>query len=507
MSEVTETVVSVEPEKKGFKMPTSFTILFLITVIIAILTWLIPAGAYEIDEAGNFIAGTYHTVEQSPQGIWDVFMAPIRGFLGTETTPGAMEVALFIMVIGGFLGVVTETGAIDAGIASAIKNNKDNMTRLIWFLMLIFGLGGSTYGMAEETVAFYPLLIPLMVGVGLDALVAVAVVLLGSGVGVLASTVNPFATAIASSTAGISMADGIGLRTIQFIILWALGAAFVSHYAKKVKEDPKNSLIYEQMESDREKFKVKEAEAITGRQKAVLWVFGLTFFIMVISLIPWSEVIPGFTFFEDIHASLLSVPFLGQLIGQSSGAFGTWYLVEITMLFFMSSVIVKFISGMPEDQYIDVFMAGVNDLLSVALICAVARGIQVVMNDGQITATVLSWGEQALGNLNSAVFTVLTYLFYIPMSFLIPSTSGLAAATMGIMAPMADFAGVAKDIVVTAYQSACGIVNLVTPTSGVVMGALAIAGIELTTWWKFMTKIGTVIVIVSLILLIAGSLI
>ena len=505
MAENTEAVVTAQPEKKGFKMPTSFTILFLITVVIAILTWIIPAGAYDLDEAGNFIAGTYKTVEQTPQGIWDVFMAPIRGFLGTDTTPGAVEVALFIMVIGGFLGVVTETGAIDAGIAAAIKNNKDNMTKLIWLLMLIFGLGGSTYGMAEETVAFYPLLIPLMVGVGLDALVAVAVVLLGSGIGVLASTVNPFATAIASDMAGIKMADGILIRVIQFAILYAMGAWFVSHYAKKVKEDPKNSLIYDHMEADREKFKTKGIDQMTGKQKASLWVFGLTFLFMVISLIPWGDF--GITFFESIHKSIVEIPVIGKLIGASSLPFGQWYLVEITMLFFLSSVIIKFIAGIPEDRYIEVFMAGVNDLLSVAIICAVARGIQVVMNDGQITATVLSWGEQALGNLNSAVFAVLTYLFYIPMSFLIPSTSGLAAATMGIMAPMGDFAGVAKDIVVTAYQSACGIVNLVTPTSGVVMGALAIAGIEITTWWKFMTKIGAAIVVVSLAILIFGALI
>lgn len=508
MAETNETQVAVaQPEKKKRKMLNSFTMLFLITAIIAVLTWIIPAGQYQLDDAGNYIAGTYERVAQSPQGIWDLFMAPIRGFLGTETTPGAVEVALFIMVIGGFLGVVTETGAIDAGISAMMKNNKDNMTTLIWGLMFIFVLGGSTYGMNEETMAFYPLLIPLMVAVGMDALVAIAVILLGSGIGCLASTVNPFATVIASDMANISIADGIVIRTIMAVVLWALSAWYVSSYAKKVQEDPKNSLIYDMMPEHKERFKVKEMDTITGKQKGVLWIFGLTFLIMILSLIPWSDLFPGFTLFESIQNTFLDMPFIGNLLGQSQRGlfFGMWYLVEITMLFFMSSVIIGFFYGIDESRFVEVFLDGVKDLLSVAMICAVARGIQVVMNDGQITATVLSWGEAGLKGLNQGLFTILTYLFYIPMSFLIPSTSGLAAATMGIMAPLGDFANVGKDVVVTAYQTACGIVNIITPTSGVVMGALAIAGIELTTWWKFMKKIGIIIVVVSLVLLLAST--
>lgn len=492
--------------KKKRKMLNSFTILFIITAIIAVLSWVIPAGMYELDADGNFISGTYHAVESNRQGLWDVFSAPIRGMLGTDKTDGAIEVSLFILIVGGFLGVVTETGAIDAGIAAIIKNNREHMTRLIWILMAIFAIGGSTYGMAEETMAFYPLLIPLMVGVGLDALVAVAVILVGSGLGVLSSTVNPFATAIASDMAGISMAQGIVLRTIFLVVTYVIGAWYVSSYAKKVQENNANSYISDQMEADRKKWKVKSIEGITGKQKAVLGLFVLTFIIMIVSLIPWADIFEGFTFFGDLHEKILSTPILGHIVGQSSLPFGTWYLVEISMLFFMMSIVIGIVYGINEERFVKVFIDGVKDLLSVALICAVARGIQVVMNDGLITATVLNWGERGLSGLSEGVFTALTFLFYLPMSFLIPSTSGLAAATMGIMAPLGEFAGVAKDIVITAYQAASGIINLITPTSGVVMGALAIANIEITTWWKFLRNLIIIITVLSVALLIAGAL-
>lgn len=505
MSDMNTNQVEQTPKKR--KMLNAFTILFIITAVVAILTWIIPSGVYDVDADGNFIAGTYHTVEKTAQGFWDLFSAPIRGFLGTDSTPGALEVSFFILMVGGFLGVVNETGAIDAGIASLIKNNSKNVSILIWVLMFVFALGGSTYGMAEETVAFYPLLIPLMVGVGMDALVAVAVVLVGSGLGVLSSTVNPFATVIASDMAGISTADGMALRLIFFAVTYVIGAWYVSSYAKKVMEDPKrNSYIADHIESDKEKWAVEEdAPAPTGKQKGVLIIFMLTFVLMILALIPWGDLNENWTFFESLTNWVTGLPIIGALVGKSLIPFGTWYLTEISVLFFMMSVIIALYYKMNEGRFVEVFINGVTDLISVALICAVARGIQVVMNDGQITATVLHWGEMSLANLPKWAFTTLTYIFYIPMSFLIPSTSGLAAATMGIMAPLGEFANVARSIVVTAYQCASGIVNLITPTSGVVIGALAIANIEIGTWWKFMKNLIIIVFVVCLVLLLAGA--
>lgn len=493
-------------EKKERKMFNPFTTLFLIIIVVAILTWIIPAGQYAVNDAGEFIPGTYETISQNRQGLWDIFSAPFKGMIGTDETDGAIEVGLFIFVIGGFLGVVTETGAIDAGIGALMRRGKDNANALIWVLMAVFALGGSTYGMAEETMAFYPLLIPIMVSLGMDSVVAVAVVLVGSGVGVLASTVNPFATTIAAQMAGISMADGILLRVIFLIVLYVISAYYVSSYGKKVQQDDSNSYVADKLEQQRQEHNVDEdIPPLNSKQKVVLTVFALTFVIMVISLIPWSDLLGHETLFDKFHAGLMNIPFIGDLVGQSAIPLGTWYLGEITMLFFASSVLIGIIYSINESRFVEVFLDGMGDMLSVAMICAIARGIQVVMNDGMITATILHWGEIALAGLSEGVFTVLVYLFYIPMSFLIPSTSGLAAATMGIMGPLGQFAGVGADIVVTAYQAGAGIVNLITPTSGVVMGAIAIGGFGLDTWLNFMKKLLVIIFVVSILLLLLGT--
>lgn len=495
-------------KKKKFQMPSSYTVLFLIIGFIAILTWIIPAGKYDVNEAGGVIAGTYQHTAASPQGIWDVLMAPINGMLGTDSTSGAIEISLFILVIGGFLGIVTYTGAIDAGIGSVVRKNKGKEKRLIPILMILFALGGSTFGMAEETMAFYPLLIPVMVAVGLDTVVAVAIILVGSQIGCLASTVNPFATGVASQAIGITPGDGIIWRVILLVLGTGLGIWYVYQYASKIEKDPKRSLVYENRQANLAAFKItEEPEEMDKRKKSVLILFMLTFVIMIIGLIPWNSINENWTFFIDLNKWISNIPFLGNLIGQNVAPLGTWYFREITTLMLLMSIVVAFVYGLGEEKFVSTFIAGAKDLLSVALIVAIARGIQVVMNDGNITATVLHLGEQGLSGLSSAVFTILTYIFYIPMSFLIPSTSGLAAATMGIIGPMGEFAKVPTHLVVTAYQAGSGIVNLITPTSGVVMGALALAHIEYGTWVKFIWKLMLMLFILTCIVLGVASVI
>ncbi|WP_368644742.1 YfcC family protein [Alkalibacterium putridalgicola] len=489
-------------------LPSSFTILFIIIVIMAILTWFVPAGSYEVNEAGEIIAGTFAYTEQQPQGLWDIFMAPVKGMLGTDTTPGAIEVSLFILVVGGFLGVVDKTGALDSAIAQVVGANRGREKMLIPILMFIFALGGTTYGMAEETLAFYPLIIPVMIAVGFDMLVAVSVILLGAGVGVLASTVNPFATGVASQALGISPGNGIVLRLVFFVVMYAIATAYVYRYATKVQKDREKSMVSEDYEENKKKFKPKDTnEKMNTRQKIVIFLFALTFILMVLGLIPWTLLNENWTMFENFNAWLMGLPVIGTVLGQQMVPLGDWYFVEITMLFLAMAIIIGIVYRVPEEDIVSGFVNGAKDLLSVALIVALARGIQVIMNEGMITATILHFGEETLSGLSPVVFSVLTYIFYIPLSFLIPSTSGLASATMGIMGPLGTFVGVAEHIVVTAFQSASGIVNLITPTSGVVMGALAIAGVELTTWWKFTAKLIGIIFVVTCILMALGVLI
>jgi uncharacterized ion transporter superfamily protein YfcC len=467
---------------KKFTMPSAYTILIGIIIVVALLTYIIPAGEYQMVEdegTGRMVpvAGTYEEIESTPQGITDVIVAPIKGF------KDAIGVALFVIIIGGFLGVVMKTGAIDAAIASVTEALKGKEQLMIPVLMVLFGLGGTTYGMAEETIAFYPLLIPVFIAAGYDKITAVAVILLGAGTGVLASTVNPFATGIASGFANISIGNGIGLRLIMLFIGEFIAIAYVMKYAKKVKEDPSNSLTADTFEEDKKHFlntDTDEFPEFTSKRKIVIALFALTFGIMIFGVIP----------FEDI--GITAIPTLW------------WWFEELATLFLVASVVIGLVGGLNEKELTSSFVDGARDLLGVALIVGVSRGITIVMNGGNITATVLNFGERTLGQLGKSAFAIVTYIFYIPMSFLIPSTSGLATLSMPIMAPLGDFVGAGRSIVVTAYQSASGIVNLITPTSAVVMGGLAIGRVPYNKWIKFVGKLLLILFVFTIVALMAG---
>lgn len=473
----------MEQKKKKFSMPSAYTILFAIIVVVAILTWIVPAGQYDMTELNGKevpMPGTYQQVENTPQGIFDIITSPAKGFAD------AVDVALFILIIGGFLGVVMKTGAIDAGIAEVTNRLKGKEKMMIPVLMILFGIGGTSYGMAEETIAFYPLLIPVFVAAGYDTITAVAVILLGAGVGVLGSTVNPFATGIASGFAGVSLGQGIVLRLLILVVGMAAAIFYVMRYAEKVRKDPTKSLTYATREADIKHFGNQQEGTtfpeLTGKRKLILGLFALTFVIMIYGVIP----------FEDM--GITAIPTLW------------WWFTELASLFLIMSIVIGLVAGLNEKELIGGFVDGARDLLGVALIVGLSRGITVVMNAGNMTATVLNLGEQTLASTGSIAFTILTYIFYIPMSFLIPSTSGLATLSMPIMAPLGDFAGVTRDVVITAYQSASGIMNLVTPTSAVVMGGLAIGRVPYDKWLKFVGKFLVIIFIITAVALSIGAL-
>ncbi|WP_392486071.1 YfcC family protein [Haloimpatiens sp. FM7315] len=501
--------------KKKFKMPSAFAVLFLFIIFVAILTWFIPAGKYE--------EGVYKSIAQNPQGIYNVISAPIQGFFD------AIDIALFVIVIGGFLGIVLKTGAIDSGIGSIIKKLKGKEIWLIPILMILFGIGGTTYGMSEETIALYPILIPVFIAAGYDAITGVAVILLGAGIGCLASTVNPFATGTASEAAGIALGNGILLRTIMFIVLITIGIIFVMKYAKKVKNDPSKSIVAN-LKADNEKHFLgtnNETPELTKRRKVVLFLFALTFVVMIIGVIPWAYKFK-ITFFENIYNKIASLsPIFGlqantaknywevyDSVKTHSAALGDWWFGQMTVWFFFMSILIGIISKMKEKDIASTFISGAKDLLGVALIIGISRGIKVVMVSGGMDATILYWNSNALKGLNPGLFSVLSYIFYIPMSFLIPSTSGLAGATMPVMAPLAAnvfkaaglSAELGKSMVITAYQSASGIVNLITPTSGVVMGALALGKIPFEKWIKFTAKLLGIIFVVTILFIFIGTL-
>jgi uncharacterized ion transporter superfamily protein YfcC len=489
-----------EQPKKKFTFPTAFTILFLLLIVIALATWFIPAGSYDYDADGAPIPGTYHSVEQNPQALLSsALKGPITGMYGIQDETGnvdvwnygelfgAIDVAMFVLIIGGFLGVTMKTGAINAGIAWVVSKLKGKEKWMFPILMTIFAIGGTSYGMAEETLAFYALIITVMLAAGYDALSAAALILLGAGIGCLGSTVNPFATGIASGFAGTSIADGIVGRLVLLIVGTILGIWFVMRYAEKVKKDPSKSLIYDTKAENEKQFMSGSSEgtdfgAFTTRHKVILLFFFLAFVVMVFGVIPWED---------------LGIPFPTWW----------WWFPEMTANFLFFGILIGIIGKLPEKDLVGTFVDGARDMLGVALIIGVARGVTVIMNNGMITDTVLYWAEQAVSGLSSVGFILVMYFLYIPLSFLIPSTSGLATVSMPIMAPLADFAGVAPSLVVTAYQAASGLVNLITPTSAVVMGGLAIARVGYGVWIKFVALLLALLVVLSMVVLIVGALV
>ncbi|HEX6326206.1 MAG TPA: YfcC family protein [Jiangellaceae bacterium] len=484
--------------KKGrFTLPSAYTILFALIVLAALATWLVPAGTYQLDDEGSPIPGTYEEVESNPQRILvDSITAPINGLYGIEdetgnisyyntgTLFGAIDVALFIIVIGGFLGVTMRTGAIQAGIGRLVQRLRGREKWMIPLLMTVFAIGGTTYGMAEESLAFYALVITVMIAAGYDALTGAAIVLLGCGIGTFASTINPFATGIASGFADIPISDGILGRILMLILGLTIGIFFVMRYAERVRKDPAKSLVYDMKTANEEHFRAKDQAGgvitLTGRHKAILVVFGLAFVVMMYGVIPWED---------------LDVPFPTLW----------WWFPEMTASFLLFAVIIGLIDRMREGELTSTFVTGAGELLGVALIIGIARGITVIMNNGEITDTVLHWAEVALGDVGSAAFAVVMFLLFLPLSFLIPSSSGLATVAMPIMAPLAAFVGVSASLVVTAFQSANGLMNLFIPTSAVVMGGLAIARVPYGSYLRWVWPLLALLGALSLAVLGLGA--
>ncbi len=463
------------------KFPSAYTILFLLICVVAAATWMIPAGEYDrtFSEALDRdvpVAGTYKEVEPNPQGIVDVFIAPIAGFYDPGSyKAAAIDVALFVLVIGGFLMVVTRTGAIDAGIGRAMTKLRGREKWMIPIMMGLFAAGGTSYGMAEESLAFYGLIIPVMIAAGYDALVGVAVIMLGAGIGTLGSTVNPFATVIASDAAGVTFAEGIVMRVIILLLGWLICVAFVMRYASRVKADPSRSMVADlKAENEAHFLKGRDQQDViefTTKRKIILTVFALTFVVMI-----W---------------------------GVSSQG---WWMAEMSALFLAASILVGVIEWMGEEAFTTAFVDGARDLLGVALVIGLARGIVVIMDNGKITDTILFMAEGAVSGLSEVGFINTMFGLEIMLSFFVPSSSGLAVLTMPIMAPLADFSGVSRDLVVTAYQSASGWVNLFNPTFAVVMGGLALGRVPYNKWLAFVWPLLLVLALMIAAVLSIGAL-
>lgn len=483
-----------ETAKKKRGMPSSFTILLALLAIVAVVTVIVSGTS------GGAVTAAR---------LSDFCTAPIKGFAD------ALPVCLFVMILGGFLGMMTETGALDNGIAVLVQKLKGNEIMLIPVLMLIFSLGGTTYGMCEETVPFYALLAATMMAAGFDPMVGAATVLLGAGCGCLGSTVNPFAVGAAVDAltgVGIEVNQSIiiGLGAVLWIVTTAMSIFFVMSYAKKVKADKGSTILSMQELKDAEEAHGKAASEVhnevklTGRQKGVLIAFAFTFVVMIVGFIPLADLNEGVANFFDAGAVYDAD---GNAVVQGWSALitglpiGQWYFDEASTWFFLMAVLIGIIGGLSEKQIVNTFITGAADMMSVVLVIALARGISVLMANTGLDVYVLDAAANALAGLSGVIFAPMSFLVYFGLSFLIPSTSGMATVSMPIMGPLAVKLGFSPEVMVMIFSAAIGVVNLFTPTSGAIMGGLALAKIEWTTWLKFALKLIVALSVVCAIIL------
>lgn len=483
-----------ETAKKKRGMPSSFTILLALLAIVAVVTVIVSGTS------GGAVTAAR---------LSDFCTAPIKGFAD------ALPVCLFVMILGGFLGMMTETGALDNGIAVLVQKLKGNEIMLIPVLMLIFSLGGTTYGMCEETVPFYALLAATMMAAGFDPMVGAATVLLGAGCGCLGSTVNPFAVGAAvDALTGVDIAVNqsiiIGLGAVLWLVTTVMSIVFVMNYAKKVKADKGSTILSMQELKDAEEAHGKAASEVhkevklTGRQKGVLIAFAFTFVVMIVGFIPLADLNEGVANFFDAGAVYDAD---GNAVVQGWSALitglpiGQWYFDEASTWFFLMAVLIGIIGGLSEKQIVNTFITGAADMMSVVLVIALARGISVLMANTGLDVYVLDAAANALAGLSGVIFAPMSFLVYFGLSFLIPSTSGMATVSMPIMGPLAVKLGFSPEVMVMIFSSAIGVVNLFTPTSGAIMGGLALAKIEWTTWLKFALKLIVALSVVCAVIL------
>jgi len=499
-------------KKKKLSFPSCYTIMLIVLILVMGLTYIVPSGKYAtlsynsdsnlfevispngdttnydatqdtLDELGlkidleKFTNGsirkpvgipnTYETVETEEKtfikSIVELLNAPIQGIYE------GVDIIAFILVLGGLIGIVNNTGAFSAGIGALSKKLKGKELWLIVIVTILIALGGTTFGLAEETIAFYPILIPIFLAAGYDALVGIAAIYLGSSMGTMASTVNPFSTIIASDTAGINWTSGILMRGSMLIIGTAICIFYTIRYAEKVKKDPTKSLIYSQKKELEDHFLANYDE----------------------------ENIPEFNFRRKLILILFAGAFGVMIYGVSQLG---WWFGEMTALFLGITIIMAFFAQLSEKDFVNEFVKGASDLLSVALLVGISRGITIIMNNGLISDSILYYTSNLVSGMNNIIFSTVIFIIYNVLGFFISSSSGLAVLSMPIMAPLADVVGVGRNVIVDAYQYGQGLINFITPT-GLVLASLALVNVTYDKWLKFVMPLVGIIAVLSVVML------
>ena len=469
---------------KQFKVPHVYAIIFALMVIFAVLTWIVPSGSYQRQEVNGrevTVAGTYEQSEKTyideetgdevdlRKGVFDVLQAPTRGI------QEAIEVVAFILIVGGSFQVITKTGAITSGMGRVVRRFKNKDILIIPIAMVLFALGGTSFGMAEETLPFFAIFMPIMMAMGFDSMTAFMVVFVGARTGYIASTINPFNVLIAQGILGIQGNPQLWLRMIAWVVLTAVAITWVVLYARRVKKNPESSITFEDDIAKKVEFAADESALdaeFTGRQKGVLAVF-----IAGMCLIIWGLVTQG------------------------------WYMNEISAVFLAMGLLAGVIAGFSQDVIAQEFVAGIADFAFSAIVVGLARGILVIASDGMIIDTILNALATGLGGIPAVLFTTLLYAVENLLAILVPSSSGLAALTAPIFGPLTELMGLNPEAAVWALSMGSATMSLICPTSAILVAGLGVCKIKLGQWWKTVWKFFLVVSLINIVFVAISGLI
>lgn len=469
---MSEQNLNVKKEKKKmFKVPHTYVILFSLIIIMAILTYIIPAGQYERikgDDGKTVLdPNSYAVVESNPTPLFDIFKAVPKG-LGA-----AQSIVFFIFIVGGSFNIITQTGAIEAGITKVALSLKGKEKMLIPLIVIIFSIGGGTIGMAEEAIVFVPIGIALARALGYDAIVGLAMVSLGAAAGFTSGFMNPFTVGVAQGIAELPLFSGIVLRLVIWFCSVALVTMYIFKYGSKVKMDPTKSIVYE-LELE-EKGSALDLENIKEMTKRHVWV--LLYFLAGICLLIFGVFKYG------------------------------WYMTEISALFLAIGIGGGLIGGMDLDEVAKQFIAGAKDLTTGALVVGIARGMLVIMESGLILDTIVHGLASAITTLPRTISAVAMFVVQSVINFFIPSGSGQAATTMPIMTPLSDVVGLTRQTAVLAYHFGDGISNSIIPTSAVLLANLSVAKIKYEQWVSFVWRLMVLWSLMAAVFMVIATLI
>jgi len=455
---------------KNIKSPNTYFLIFMLIILTAILTYLLPGGEYQfIESSGRKIIDpdSFKPIASHPQGLMAIFQAPIKGFIE------AAQIIGFVLLVGGAFSVLQKTETIDVAIqvlARAHEHSTLIRKSIIPVFMIIFSLAGAVFGMSEEVIPFVLLFIPLALALGYDTVTGVAIPFVGAAAGFAAAFINPFTLGVAQGIAQLPPLSGFSYRFFCWSITTAAAILFVQRYALKIKSQPQKSITYQQDQQRKKKLHlelVNKSLTLDVRHKTILIIFTLSMALLV----------------------------AGVMINQ-------WYINEIAALFVATGILVGMVGRLSVDEITNGFIKGARDLVGTAFVIALARGILVIAQDGKIIGTILHGLASTIKGVHPIIASQLMFFVQTLINFFIPSGSGQAALTIPIMAPLSDLLGVSRQTAVLAFQFGDGFSNLVIPTSAVTMGILSLAGIPYDKWIKWILPLEIIFIVLSCLLLI-----